>query len=612
MAKSKKKAKDEEEVVEEADAEEAEAEVDEEEAEVEAEEEAEAEADEDDTDAKADEDDEDKAKDDDDDSDDDDDEESVDITPPPPKPKITRTTGVLILLNWVMAVVFFACAAFDHTSRSYYTYRTLANYAQVWGLPLREEEDFKSTSIYTRPVQRLTPEQLKKAFNERNTGKSVGSDNFVAVEEEVPFYLRPSDMTEEVRTELFFGIPKPVATLEDAIEDLKSSLPGQIAAAAREVAESFATKTDGDKRAFVTKNLIIPGDPPRVKKVEDQITAATGDALNDLVKRAIVHKTLFTMAFDYAQVKALDDTLNAKKGADLDKFVADSVERRIYYDILAPINVFRPGEMIDPAKRFQIERLGDQKVTLDQMKGWLEKRLDASIAKQYLVEDAHLGEAVWKKGEPSEKARERDSIEKRKHIAFILFALSQVQKPIVGTKLLDKSVERAQVISGIYEFTNASVDYVRTMGILKQRVADTILADRQGVILTMKKGEKDETNVRTPGFIDEYESAVDRLVKIREQILTANARLADVKSQRDEFIKTHDRRAIQHKDATDRLLKARANTQKHAVELRDLQNQLHNALLDLADAGERNFEIEAQIRAIELDFIRRTQPKGGK
>ena len=49
------------------------------------------------------------------------------------------------------------------------------------------------------------------------------------------------------------------------------------------------------------------------------------------------------------------------------------------YDILAPINVYRPGEMSDSKTRFEIEKLADPKVSLDDIKKMLEKRLDGGM-----------------------------------------------------------------------------------------------------------------------------------------------------------------------------------------------------------------------------------------
>lgn len=549
----------------------------------------------------------DEDKDEDGDKDDEDDEEaSIDEPLAAPSPKITTTALVLIFLNIIMSLAVLTLAVLDHTARAKDSYRTLINYVKAFGLPLKEEDEGASLSAVTRPVNRLTHEQLQKAFSSRNTQKSIGSDKFQNVEEDITFLIRPSDLSDTIVNDLFWDVPNPVRTLDEEIERLKTALPTKISEAATEVADTLLKKPEPDKRKFARDNLAIVGDAAQIKATEDQISAASGAALDDFVKRAIVHRTLFTIAFNVFQVDELDKKLSAAKGAELDKLVNDSVQRRLYYDILAPINVFRPGEMSDAKTRFEIEKLADPKVSLDDIKKILEKRLDAAIAPQYLI-DAHLGKEFWEKGSPTEQAKTRDAIEKRKHIGFILFTLSQVQKPLLGAKLFDKGVERAQVICGLYEFTNASLAYVYTIDVLDGRIARAAEASRQGRLY----GNVKELQ-RTPGFIDLYELEVDRLIKIRERVEVTEKRLAEVKLQRDQFNKLYDERAKQYKDALERLLTERKNTDKLVKELRELQAQLHDALVNLAEAGERNFQIEAEIRAIELEYIRKSQPKGTK
>jgi hypothetical protein len=624
MAKSKKPKKDEEEIVEEPEAEE-EAKVDEEPAEdvevdtedveadaadadadVEADADVDADAEGEDIAAEADDDDKEKAEDGD---DDDKDEESIDETPAAPTPKTTVTAMVLIFLNLIMAVVFLSFVYLDYMSRVKAQYRTVVNYVKIWGLPLKQEEESSSVAVHTRPVIRLTPEQLQRAFGERGTKVSITPDKFQAVEEETALHIRPSDMTEMVLGDVFYGgISNPVPTLEDEILRLKTALPGMISETATEVADALVKKPEADKRTFVKNNLAISGDAAQVKALQEQIDGAGGAALDDFVKRAAVQRTLFTMAFSVAQIDKLDEMLQTKKGADLDKLVNESLQRRLYYDILAPLNVFRPGDLGDAKKRFEIENLADQSVTIDDLKRFLEKRLDASIAEQYQIDDAHLGKEFWNKAQPSELTRARDSNEKRKHVGFILFNLSQLQKPLIGAKVFPQGVERAQVCSGLYEFTNASVQYVTAMNILEGRIARAIEADRQGLNLISKDGKV----VRTPGAVDIYELEVERLVKLRERLEIALDRREVAKKQRDHINKIYNERAKQYRDTLDRLISERARTEKYAKELRELQAQLHEALVNLADAGERNFQIEAEIRAIEMEYIRRTQPKGVK
>src|SRR5438270_144980 len=140
------------------------------------------------------------------------------------------------------------------------------------------------------------------------------------------------------------------------------------------------------------------------------------------------------------------------KGTALDDALKDAAERRMYYDLLAPMNVYNPGE-IDDFKNYKIEKITFEKYKPEEIKGFLKQRLDAAIAENY-DKNVHLGK-YWQDG------LNRDSVEKRHKIGFILFALSQVSVPTLDQKLVPKGVVRAQVISGLHEFTNASIQYVR-------------------------------------------------------------------------------------------------------------------------------------------------------
>lgn len=664
-----------------------------------------------------------------------DEEEDENETPPPsgpPPAKISKLAIALIFLNWIAAPGFLYVAINDHVARTQYSYRTLLNHAQVWGLPLQSEDEFPSVSNHTRPVQRYTAEQLKSAFKARQKTSPFGSDNFQPVEEEVPVFLKPSDMTDEVLRDLFWDLSQPVKTLEDEIERLKEVLPREIKNSAKEVADHLAKMKEEDKRTFVLKNLAMPGDAAAVKKAEDDVAAADAKTLDALVKRAVVQRTLFPLVPDVRLVKKLDDQVNAATGAELDKLVEESVQRRLHYDILAPINVFRPADFgPEPAKqrKFRVERIAEFKPAgveknlqagfefkLTDLEKHLQARLDSAIADKY-DENVHMGDVfkkaahasynkddglptgsvvsewrgsqglsgngtlafefyqggkafmldadghttgTWKKDGTrvtlnfksskrtstytgtiegttmsgtsnaagtefnwtvrlarsygAEILIERDSVEKRKFIAFLLFTISQVQKPIVGKKFLEKSLERAQVVSGLYEFTNASIQYVRTLQTLENRLAQAAFVDRQGWIVTINKGGKDEVT-RTPGFIDDYGLEIDRLVKIVERIDTNEKRLADLTKQRAHFAMIYEQRAMQHKKALERLLDARTRTKSYDDDLREKQQQLHDALKELSDAGERNFELEAEIRRLTREYEdkeRKLLQRGGK
>jgi hypothetical protein len=529
------------------------------------------------------------------DGDDDDDEDSIDEgPPPPPKPKLTWTTTILIGLNWVAAMVFLWLAATDYFTQLQYAHRAMLNYTMIWGLPLEEETDASSLSLETRPRMRLTSEQLNEAFKSRRTG-ATGREQFAQIEEEVvPVRIRPSDMSSVILTDIFRDVPggpQNVNTLEAEIKRLQTALPAEIEKKAKTAVASAKTEAD---------------------------------------KRALIRKSVFTMAWSVQQVRRLDDKLNGLSGNDLDKFAEESVQRRLYYDILAPINVFRPGDASD----FKIEKLattdtydfewleaGEKEpvaksekrdaYSLDDVKKFMQQRLAAAVAAKYdpavhfgkVFEENKSSKPSQNGGDPADSTM-RDSVEKRRVIAFLLMAISQVKTPTHDEKavpselLFSAGVARAQAVSGMNEFTGASINYVRALRVLEGRMTDAIVADRQGWVI-MHKG-KDPT--RTNGFIDAYEAEIDRVIKAKEQIDIAEKRLEYVKAQKVQAEKTYEQRAQQHRDILVKLVKARQDTEKYAKELRVLQEQLREALVDLSDAADINFRLEAEIRAIETAY----------
>jgi hypothetical protein len=601
-------------------------------------------------------------------------EESADEGPVAPPAKITITALVLILLNLIAAPTFLIFAYLDIVVRTQYSYRTMLNYIQVWGLPLKSEDNADSLSNETRPLIVLTPKQLQTAFNKRPGVKGEGKE-FAPFEEtldkRIPFLLRPRDLSPQLLEDVFQGQAEKVATLDEEIERLQKKLEGDIQDAANGVKDALAKKSEKEKLAVIKKALSpFSWDAGQAKKLEAQIDETKGADLDALAKRAIIRNVLFTIAWDVNQVKKLEDRLEKAKGAELDSLFDDAVQRRIYYDILAPVNVFRPGDIKD-VKNYKIERLSDlDAYKLDQVKEFMQQRLKALIANDYDL-DIHIGAEVWNKAQenPDPEALKRDTIEKRQTIAFLLFTLSQVGVPALDKQLLySNGVERAQIVCGLHEFTNASIHYVHALRVLEERVRNSVVGDREGhphVLVELLKltpeefiGRFDKDNdkklsrdefgtslsktfaaadkdgdgkldreevaglqalfrknpevTRTDGFIDEYENEIDRLVEIAAQIDSAQKRLADLKLQQDHFQKIYNQRAAQHKSTLEDLLKARRNTEKYVKDLRELQDQLHAALQDLSEASDRNFELFAQIRALEQTYQNQKTKRGGK
>ncbi|MBI1831087.1 MAG: hypothetical protein HYR84_06525, partial [Planctomycetes bacterium] len=340
----------------------------------------------------------------DDDDDEDEDEDSVDEEPPYPPARISKLALVLILLNWIAAPTFLWFAYMDHFVRTKHNYRTMLNYVQVYGLPLKTEELGPSFANDTRSLIVITPEQLKEAFRARATGKSV-TQEFAPYEEtidrRIPYRLRPSDLKNDVSdkpfyaalfddtdskrkilNDIFQGHPDPVATVEEEIERLLAKTEGDdtrleadIKAAAKSAREALAKETDEKKReALKNAQFTFSYDSLRVKKLEAQLAGATSAELDVLFKRSVIRKTLFTISANARLIRKpatekkpgpekedddIEERLEKAKSGELDAMLDDALQRRMYFDILAPISIFRQGE----SKSVEIEVAG-QKTTV--------------------------------------------------------------------------------------------------------------------------------------------------------------------------------------------------------------------------------------------------------
>ena len=199
----------------------------------------------------------------------------------------------------------------------------------------------------------------------------------------------------------------------------------------------------------------------------------------------------------------------------------------------------------------------------------------------------------------------RDSVEKRQVIAFLLFTLGQVQKPILGEPLYKKGVERAQTICGLHEFTNASIHYVVTLRTLEARIVEAVKADRDGEMAMLKDGPW-----QLPGFAAEHEGEIDRLVRLAANVDVAKKRLDDLTKEKDKFQAVFDQRTKHHADTKDKLIKARKTTDQYMKDLLQRQEQLHEALVELS--GRRRPQLSApgrEITALEKNYNQKERQK---
>lgn len=459
-----------------------------------------------------------------------------------PRPKTAIFTIVLAFLNVGAALAFSYLLMMDYQVRQSWTYAAFLHDLKIYGLPTAEDEkgDGLSAGALTQTRPRLTAEMLREAFKSR--GGTLPKDEFQAIDQAPRSPIRVSQLDPEILKDHFKDLSDPVSTLEEEIERLKLAFPKGAFDAAQEYAA--AQKGDDDKRNALLK-LQLP------------------------------------LCTNIVQLRAVAKKIQETPAAQLEGMLAETVRRRMFRDFLAPFELFRPGEL----GGFTINKAGDlDNMPLAQLEERVKLRLDAAKG------DKHFGKVYLSE---AYDGKDRWSIDKRQQIAFALVDVANVRKPD-GKLLFPKGMERAETISGLADFVLACVDFARTFPKLERQAIEAIQVDREGYDL-IYKGNPD----RTLGFVGQLDAEVHRIRNLTVQTKQDEERTKLLEAQLDQAKKTYKERSDHLDDAVRKLLVSRSKTAKQAEELREFQRQLFQAQLELAEAAEKNFAIEAQIRLAE-------------
>jgi hypothetical protein len=268
-------------------------------------------------------------------------------------------------------------------------------------------------------------------------------------------------------------------------------------------------------------------------------------------------------------------------------------------DILGPLNIYRPGDV----EKYYVEKVadvddkGEFSFPIEVLKGLLRLQFDNAISPQYTAA-VHLGDKIM-----AQRPTARDDSEKRQTIAFLMVALSRVKVPQTNEPLLPKGLERTQVVCGMFEFAVAAANYVRTLPVLEGRILAAIEAEREGYLV-----ERDKVFSRAGGFREDHAAEVARIKKVVDEIEFTRTRQKLLEAQYERYEKEYKARLVVLDEVTKKLVDARRDTAKRLQELREAQAKIFNAQVQLSDAAERNFRLEAQIRQAEAKLL----PKGGK
>jgi hypothetical protein len=510
-------------------------------------------------------------------------EEAAATAPPRPRARTPILTIVLLFLNLLAAPPFLMLLFFDYTARQAWSYATFMNRVAAYGLPLSDEENVVPTAFYTRPRLYMDPDKLKAAYTSSvrpRGGAPAVPEPFQAVdtiEEPIEYTIRPSQIDDRAKKDLFTtnGLTDPVATLDEEVNRLKRVVPQYIDDAAKKFLEE---RPDEAKR------------------------------------RAAAEKILLSLAWNTRQVEAMKNRVDqAKAGEELDNLVSDAVKRRMLVDLLAPLNIYRPGyTAIEELKKdkdkgardeakydrtFTVEKACELdpktptefKFKLDELQDLVQKRLDESIAPTYST-TFHEGDQLAGKA--------RDDANKRHAVAFLLVTVARLRPPESSEPVVAKGLERAQVISGFYEFAQAAANYVRALRVLEQRVLYAIEVDTSGFVVH-DKADPTKVTGRTDGFVAQVNADIARLHKLQADIEYTRQRNADFTKQVARYQEQYNERVALRDEALKKLVEARGVTAKMQVQLRALEDQLFEAQTFLSDAATRNAQLEKEIKQAE-------------
>lgn len=499
-----------------------------------------------------------------------DDDDYFEEVPAGPKPKVSTANIVLFVLNVLAALGFVYMLTLDFHARQQWTYQTFLRELAIQGLPLQQEEDARSASRVTLPRQRLTPDMMAAVFRAR--GGAPG-EAFHPIDEPFPTLIRPSHLTEEVLADYFDGLyrklPDPVASLEEEVARLKEQAPADILKAAQVYAAGMKDDADGRKKAA---DLLLP------------------------------------LCWNVHQVEQVDARLAKTSGAELKKLLEDAAERAMLLQVLAPLEIFRPGEVdlgkaapADAPPEVLAQLLISKGVEQDvfpreRLRKILQNRIEATLAETFSP-DTFLGKEF--------AGQKRDSIEKRQTLAMLHAALGQLAAPD-GKRLYPRGWDRGQAVLGLYAFAEGIQHFAAAQRVLEKRLQNAIAVDREGYLVNVKG-----TTKTSQGFVDKQRIEIDRIRTIMVRIHEAREVLEDMRRQRVQARELYEKRVGQLQAALDKLTRARAETARLTAEVRTLQTQLFQAQVDLADAADRNFALERDIRRLEIDLYRLEKRTGG-
>ncbi|GEM_PF-2592439 len=502
------------------------------------------------------------------------DEEPYEEEPPRKKPKVTVLTLTLCFLNVLAALGFVFLLMLDFEKRQGYTFAAAHNEMVLIGVGTKEDRQGDTAAQAAMPRQKLSDELLKKAFRERGGTTSV-TEPFASVEDGFRFQLYAGELGPALLREMMSDLGDPVGNIEEEMARLKRKLPDDIKAVADQLKTNLAKATPADKRKKLGM-LLYPlcVNPMQVEKLEAKIKGAQGAALDTLLEEAVERRILADILLPVELFRASDPNQSTAKANDV------KLDKKPLY----PNDVATYSAVLENAADAKIKDLRD-------LLNW---RLDAAASEKHDGK-VHFG-TEW-------DGQKRWTIEKRANSAFLLVSIAYARKhlnpnaKIEDELLYAKGLERAQRLSGLYDFTAACQAYNEVVRKLHERVLEALALDREGFDVQVDVNNV-KTSKRSESFIDKHAALQVQIRAVQLQIRQAKERIAALQQENDRGTKlVKDREALRDEVAK-RTLEERAKTAALVKELRQLQDQMFRATRDLANAAENNAVLEERLRKL--------------
>jgi hypothetical protein len=313
-----------------------------------------------------------------------------------PRGRTSMLTMVLIVLNIAGLAAFAWLMYMDMLRQEKWTRAVYLRHLALVGLPVDETEKLGIND--TNPERAVEmkhsfdPPEIQEAYKKRGINPE---GKFIDVKEilnhNIRYPVEPDVLAEYFKNANKEGnVGKSVGSLKEELALVKGKLPGEIDRVADEVAKKIADK-------------------------------------DDKAKRQLVRDILYPTAVEGWQIGKLELKLRAASGKELDNLIVDVAKRKVLYDILKPMEIFRPSEpdndlyvdaKLSPSER-QVKKPPLDRLT--DLEGLPTSKLQELLDKRF--EDV-IAATDW-----IDPNRKRDIAEKRRAITFLLLAISQVEVP---------------------------------------------------------------------------------------------------------------------------------------------------------------------------------------